>query len=246
MFAHTELEKDHAAREAVLAAGAPDPAALARLIDATVLKPDTTAPDIRRLCGEAVRYGFRAVCVPPVYVAAARERLGNAAVRVCTVAGFPWGYATTAAKAAELRDAFAMGADEVDFVQNDGWVRAGNWPALELEYKTLAATAQGRLVKIILETSLLSAAEIRESALRAVLCGVHVVKTATGFGSRGASEDDVRIMAAALAEARERTGTVYGLKASGGIRTAEDALRFVRLGATRLGTSSGAAIVDGV
>jgi deoxyribose-phosphate aldolase len=249
MYAHPELERDSINRKGVLDGGPERNKALAALIDSTVLKPDTTTQAIHALCAEAVAEGFRAVCVPPCRTRLARslmDQAGPDAPRVCTVVGFPLGYATTAAKAAETRDAIGMGADEIDFVQNAGWVREGQWDALELEYRMLSAAAEGRLVKVILETSLLSASEIKDTARRAVLNGVHVVKTATGFGARGASADDIRVMAAALDEVEQETGARGGLKASGGIRTTADALEMVRLGATRIGTSSGKAIVDGI
>jgi deoxyribose-phosphate aldolase len=249
MYAHPDLEQDYANRKVVLDGGSDIRKALAALIDSTVLKPDTTTPAIHTLCAEAVAAGFRAVCVPPCHTRLARvlmDEAGPGAPKVCTVVGFPLGYATTAAKAAETRDAIGMGADEVDFVQNDGWVREGNWDALELEYRTLTAASEGRMVKSILETSLLSASEIRESARRAVMSGVHVVKTSTGFGARGASADDIRVMASAIGEVARETGLEYGIKASGGIRTTAGALEMVRLGATRIGTSNGKEIVDGV
>jgi deoxyribose-phosphate aldolase len=248
MYVHPEIEKDYANRAAVLAGGNAAKRSLAALIDSTVLKADTTTVNVRALCEEAVRYGFRAVCVPPCHTLLARrlmDEVGPGAPRVCGIAGFAWGYSTTETKVAETCNAVSMGADEVDFVQNDCWVREGDWAALELEYRAIVAAAEGRLVKIILETSLLSGSEIRESALRAALCGVHVIKTATGFGSRGASPDDIRIIAATVAEVKERTGGTHGIKASGGIRTTAEAMEMVRLGATRLGTSAGAAIVGG-
>lgn len=248
-YAHPGVETDYLNRDAVLAGGDAVRQHLAALIDSTALKPDTTMLNVKALCAEAISYKFRAVCVPPCHTVLARRLMdegGEDAPRVCTVIGFPWGYSTTEVKVAETKDALRMGADEVDFVQNDCWVREGDWPALEFEYRALAAAAEGRLVKIILETSLLSASEIRESALRAAVCGMHVVKTSTGFGSRGASTNDIRVMASAIADASRQTGLTYGIKASGGIRTTADAMEMIRLGATRLGTSGGAAIVDGV
>jgi len=247
MYAHPALAEDHGHRNAILASAPDMRGHVARLIDSTVLKPDTSADRIQALCREAAEYGFRSVCVPPCFVALCRGELESGrGVSICTVIGFPTGYASTESKVAETEDAVGNGADEIDFVQNDCWVKDSNWGSLESEYKAIVGAAAGRLVKIILETSLLSDEEIRECAVRAVRAGVHVVKTATGFGSRGASKRDIEIMASALSDVGRETGLTYGIKASGGIRSTEDALAFVKLGATRLGTSSGAAIAKGV
>lgn len=246
MYAHASLQEDHENRTRVLEApGESRP--MARLVDSTLLKPDATLTAVERLCREAAAHGFRAVCVPPCYVSQARAVLDSAdaahAVALDSVAGFANGYTTTEAKVFEARDAVRRGADEIDFVQNDTWVKDCNWPALDVEYRAMVDAVEGRLVKIILETSLLTEAEISECARRAALAGVHVIKTSTGLGARGVTPRDIEIVAAILDECSERTGLRYGIKASGGIRTADHALELVRLGATRLGTSSGPAIV---
>jgi deoxyribose-phosphate aldolase len=247
MFAHPELAGDFQAAKDVVEKRGELRSALTRLVDSTVLKPETVWSKVEALCKEASQYNFRAVCVSPCFVQAVREyfKANSSKVRVCTVVGFPNGVSTTASKVFETRDAISAGADEIDYVQNDGWVKSANWVALEKEAKEIVQAAQGRLVKIILETSLLTESEIRECALRSALAGFHVIKTSTGFGSRGASPKDIEIMASALAEAKSRTGMIYGIKASGGVRTLADAQTLVGLGATRLGTSGGAAIVDG-
>jgi deoxyribose-phosphate aldolase len=247
MFAHPELEKDFA-NAAAIRSGSFTKSAVAQLVDSTVLKSDSVEERIESLCAEAVRYGFRSVCVPPSLVsraAASLRQQGPRAVLVCTVVGFPNGYNEHSVKVFETSQAVAAGADEIDFVQNAGWVKSRQWERLRAEYEGIVAAASGKLVKIILETSLLTEEEIRLCSLLAARAGVHVVKTSTGFGSRGASVRDIEVIAAALAEVEKETGKRFGIKASGGVRSMDDARALIAAGATRLGTSGGAAIVDG-
>jgi deoxyribose-phosphate aldolase len=247
MFAHTELEHDFMHAKEFSAGRGSGRNHLAALIDSTVLKPDATWAKIETLCAEAHQYSFRAVCVSPCYVASAREFLERAksTVRVCTVIGFPNGNSTTETKVFETQNAVKAGAQEIDYVQNNAWVKDKRWDLLEKEAAEIVKSANGSLVKIILETSLLTEDEIRECATRSAMAGVHVIKTSTGFGTRGALPRDIEIIASALKEIEKKTGRKHGIKASGGVRNFADARTMVDLGATRLGTSGGAAIADG-
>jgi deoxyribose-phosphate aldolase len=247
-FAHAELAKDFAARDSVLKS-ANQLEGLAALIDSTLLKPDTKTQKIAELCFEAGLFHFRTVCVPPAFVSFAKQTLherGAEKVSVCTVISFPNGYATTETKEAEIGHVISQGADEIDFVQNVTLVKDKNWQSFENECGRILLAAKGKLVKIILETSLLTTEEIYESALRAALCGVPVIKTSTGFGARGATLEDIQTISKALLVAKEKTGKEFGIKASGGVRSLQDALGFMQAGATRLGTSSGAIILQGL
>jgi deoxyribose-phosphate aldolase len=243
--AHPSLALDEAARAK---------SDLARLIDSTLLKPATRASDIEALCADALARGFRSVCVPPCHVSLARLALdaGNAtraaadAVLVCTVVGFPNGYATTATKVHETREAIAAGAQEIDFVQNVAWVKDEDRASLAAETRAIVAAAGGALVKVILETSLLEPQEIEDCSALHAEAGAHVVKTSTGFGARGASLTDIEAMSRGLARATARTGLCYGIKASGGVRGREEALAYVARGVTRIGSSSGATLLSDV
>ncbi|MCA2960537.1 MAG: deoxyribose-phosphate aldolase [Silvanigrellales bacterium] len=261
-FAHPALAEDFRERDA---------RRVEKLVDSTLLKPGTQPAQIEALCVEAVAWGFRSVCVPPCYVTLARDALARAfeaqharllplvpksppprEVLVCTVVGFPNGYATTASKVHEA-SLLLKDAHEIDFVQNVGWVKAGLWAKLAEETRALVEQARaaggthgpGALVKVILETSLLDESEIRACTQLHAESGVHVVKTSTGFGSRGATLADTTIMAQALANVTAKTGLCYGIKASGGVRTRADALAHLAIGVTRIGTSSGASLAEG-
>lgn len=209
---------------------------LASLIDHTLLKPDATPEAVRRLCAEAKEFGFASVCVNPGQVACAAAELVGTAVKVCTVIGFPLGATTSFAKAFEARDAVASGAGELDMVLNIGALKAGDYELVLQDISAVVAAAGGRLVKVILETGLLTDAEKVEACRLAQSAGASFVKTSTGFGHGGATVEDIKLM-------RATVGPKMGVKASGGIRDRETALRMVEAGATRLGTSSGVAIV---
>lgn len=212
---------------------------IARSIDHTLLKPDSTGIDIMRLCSEAVSFGFGAVCVNPARVALATEALSGSGVRVCSVAGFPLGASTTAVKAAEAA-AVRDGAGEVDMVINIGMLKEGK---LKLVYEDVravvkSATAAGplTLVKVIIETCYLTDEE-KEAACR--ICeraGAHFIKTSTGTGPTGATVEDVGLIRSSLSAS-------MGIKASGGIKTLDQALKMLGAGATRIGTSSGVQIM---
>jgi len=222
------------------------PQELARLIDHTALKPDTTEARIRTLCEEARRYGFAAVCVNPCYVPLASELLRGSEVAVCTVVGFPLGANRTAIKAAEAEQAIRDGAAELDMVQNIGLLKSGRLREVLEDIRAVVEVARaarppaGRdriLVKVILETALLTDAE-KETACRLALeAGADFVKTSTGFAGGGATVEDVALM-------RRVVGDRMGVKASGGIRTRAQAEALVAAGASRLGTSAGVALVQ--
>ncbi|WP_161540805.1 deoxyribose-phosphate aldolase [Rhodothermus marinus] len=222
------------------------PQELARLIDHTALKPDTTEARIRTLCDEARRYGFAAVCVNPCYVPLAAELLQGSAVAVCTVVGFPLGANRTAIKAAEAEQAIRDGAAELDMVLNIGFLKSGRLQEVLEDIRAVVDVARaarppaGRdriLVKVILETALLTDAE-KETACRLALeAGADFVKTSTGFAGGGATVEDVALM-------RRVVGDRMGVKASGGIRTRAQAEALVAAGANRLGTSAGVTLIQ--
>lgn len=212
-------------------------ASLASLIDHTALKPGTTGEDVERLCREAVEHGFAAVCVNPVHVSRAAARLEGSEVAVATVVSFPLGAHAPGQKAREAREALEMGADEIDMVADLAALREGRWEVLEREVSTVVEAAAGEAaVKVILETAALEPRQILRAARVAAGAGADFVKTSTGFHPAGGAT------AEAVALLRVGAGPDVGVKASGGIRTCEDALRMVASGATRIGTSSGLAL----
>ena len=213
--------------------------ALAALIDHTLLKPEATAEEIRRLCAEARQYGFASVCVNPYWAPLAAGELSGSSVRVCAVVGFPLGANATEIKAAEAEAAARAGAREIDMVVNIGELRGGNHGAVEADIRAVvqAAAAGGAIVKVILETALLDAGQKVAACLMARNAGARFVKTSTGFGSAGASAEDVALM-------RQAVGPDMGVKASGGIRTLEDCRKMIAAGATRIGASAGVKIME--
>lgn len=213
---------------------------LAGMIDHTLLKPDATPDQVRKLCAEATEYGFYAVCVNPVYVELAARLLQGSAVRVCSVVGFPLGANTTEIKVREAERAIADGAQEVDMVLNVGALKSGAFDVVEQDIAAVAsaAHARGALCKVILETGLLTDPEKVEACLRAVSAGADFVKTSTGFGPGGATAADIALM-------RRTVGPRVGVKASGGIRTYQAAREMVAAGATRIGASASVQIVQG-
>ena len=208
----------------------------APLIDHTLLKPDTRADQVRRLCEEAVEYGFASVCIPPIYVPLAAELLYGSEVAVGTVIGFPLGYTLPAVKVCETAEAVAAGATEVDMVIPVGNALDGELASVEEEIRQVVRAAGTARVKVILECCFLDTARkiaLTEAVVRA---GAAYVKTSTGFGPGGATIADVELLA------RIAAGRI-GVKAAGGIRTLVDALAMIEAGATRIGTSSGVAIL---
>ena len=212
---------------------------LARLIDHTLLKPDATREDIERLCREAAQFCFASVCVNPNWVPLCRELLRGSGVRVCTVIGFPFGSHLPDVKAFEARRAVEQGAEEVDMVINIGALKSKDYALVEQDIRgVVQAVGKNTIVKVILETALLSREEKIMGSSLAKAAGADYVKTSTGFGGGGATVEDVRLM-------RETVGPEIGVKASGGIRTKEDVEAMVAAGATRIGASAGVKIVRG-
>lgn len=211
---------------------------LAKLIDHTALKPETTKAQITQLCKEAKEYGFASVCVNPTWVKLAAELLAGSDVKVCTVIGFPLGANTSAVKAFEAKDAIANGAGEVDMVINIAALKDKDDVLVESDIRAVVEAANGTLVKVIIETSLLSDEEKVRACEIAVKAGTDFVKTSTGFSTGGATKEDVALM-------RKTVGPTIGVKASGGVRTKQDVEDMVAAGATRIGASAGVAIVSG-
>ncbi|NII27144.1 deoxyribose-phosphate aldolase [Pseudoflavitalea sp. X16] len=213
---------------------------IAQYIDHTLLKPTTTSDEIKKLCEEAARYGFAAVCVPPPLVRPAKKYLSGSSVKVATVIGFPFGYSVAAAKQAEAEQAIKDGADELDVVINLVALKSGDTSYLESEIKPIVAAAHQnqRLVKVIIESGILSAAEIIQCCTLYAAAHVDFVKTSTGYAEKGASVEAVQLM-------REHLPSSVQIKASGGIRTYAFAKELVDAGATRLGCSASVAIVTG-
>lgn len=207
---------------------------ITRLVDHTLLKPEATPQQIERLCDEALEFHFAAVCVHSGFVGRVAVRLSGSDVAPCSVVGFPFGTNLTSVKVFEARQAIAAGAREVDMVVPIGLLKAGEYAqvAEDLVDVTRAAQAQGALVKLILETALLSDEEKVAACMLAAGTGMDFVKTSTGFAGGGATEADVALM-------RQVVGDRMGVKAAGGIRGLEDARKMVAVGATRLGTSAG-------
>jgi deoxyribose-phosphate aldolase len=212
---------------------------VARLIDHTLLKPDATEEQVRKLCREARQYNFASVCVNPTHVALAARLLKGSQVKVCTVIGFPLGATTPTAKAIETRDALANGAEEIDMVINVGALKSGDDDLVRRDIQSVVEAARGHaIVKVILETALLSKEEKVKGCLLAKMAGADFVKTSTGFGPGGATVEDIALM-------RETVGPEMGVKASGGVRDLETAQAMVAAGATRIGASASVAIVTG-
>lgn len=209
---------------------------LAKYIDHTILKPTAQRKDIEQLCKEARQYEFASVCVNPCWVSYAKELLKGSSVKVCTVIGFPLGANDSSVKAFEAKTSIEQGADEVDMVINIGALKAGEYEVVQKDIQAVRKASQGKILKVIIETSYLTDEEKQKVCQICAACGVDFVKTSTGFSPSGATEHDVALMAKAA-------GANIKVKASGGIRTKEDALKMIEAGASRLGTSVGAKIV---
>jgi len=207
-------------------------------IDHTKLGPVVTKEAVDSLIAEAKKYQFKSVCVTPIWVSYAKEQLKDSGVLVCTVIGFPHGSHLSKVKAYETKLAVLDGADEIDMVINVTAVKEKNRSAVMKDIKGVVKNAQGRTVKVIIETALLDQKEITWVSKLVIKAGAQFVKTSTGYASRGASLDDVKIIRKAIKD----TGLI---KASGGIRTKEDALNMIKAGANRLGTSQGVKLIEG-
>lgn len=218
-----------------------DAAALAKMIDHTLLKPEATPEQIRQLCAEARQYGFASVCVNPVYVALCAGLLQGSPVKVCTVVGFPLGAHTTPVKLFECQEALRQGAAEIDMVIHIGALKAHDDQQVKNDILPVVAAAHrsGALVKVIIETALLNEEEKERACRLAKETGADFVKTSTGFSTSGATVEDVALI-------RRVVGPEMGIKAAGGIRTLEDALKMIGAGATRIGASAGVKIIQAV
>ena len=214
------------------------PAEIARLIDHTLLKPEATRGDIQRLCTEALQFEFASVCVNPCNAAQAVEALRGSRVRVCSVVGFPLGAMQMRAKAFEAENAVAEGANEIDMVLNIGALKSGDRKTAEADIRAVRRAAPSPVVlKVIIETCLLTAEEKVQACEIAKNAGADFVKTSTGFSSGGATLADVAVM-------HKTVGLHMGVKASGGIKDWDTAVAMISAGASRIGTSSGIAIVE--
>ena len=207
-----------------------------KLIDHTLLKQDATPEQIIKLCEEAKQFDFMSVCVNPAYVPLAAECLKGSDVKVCTVIGFPLGMNLTKTKIDEAALAIKEGAEEIDMVINVGMLKAGHDQYVEEEIRELKAVAGQKVLKVIIETCLLTDEEKVRACIASKNAGADFVKTSTGFSTGGATVHDVALM-------RKTVGPEMGVKASGGVRTHEDLLAMVEAGATRIGTSNGTKII---
>jgi deoxyribose-phosphate aldolase len=213
---------------------------IAKMIDHTLLKPEATQQEIAQLCYEARKYNFASVCVNPTWVSLCAELLKGSPVKVCTVIGFPLGATSSETKAFETETAIKQGATEIDMVINIGALKARDLETVARDIRGVvkAAHAHGIIVKVIIETVLLSDEEKTIACLISKEAGADFVKTSTGFAGGGATVNDVALM-------RKTVGPQMGVKASGGVRTYEDAESMIKAGATRIGASAGVKIIQG-
>ncbi len=211
---------------------------IAKYIDHTVLAANATQEKIAQLCEEAAQWHFASVCVNSCWVPFCAKHLKGTGVNVCTVVGFPLGAMSTAAKAFEAHHAVEEGAVEIDMVVNIGWLKDGRDDLVEADIRAVKEACDGKLLKVIIETCLLTEEEKVRACELSVAAGADYVKTSTGFSTGGATVEDIALM-------RKTVGADIGVKASGGVRSYETACAMIDAGATRLGTSSGIAIVQG-
>lgn len=209
---------------------------LSKYIDHTLLKADAREEQIRELCREAKEYDFMSVCVNPCWIETAKEELAGTDVKVCVVIGFPLGAMTTAAKVFEARDAVERGAEEVDMVINIGRLKDGNDAYVTNEIKAIKEAIGDKILKVIIETCLLSDEEKVRACLDAKTAGADFVKTSTGFSTSGATPADVALM-------KKTVGETVLVKAAGGVRTKEDMFEMIEAGADRIGTSRGVSLM---
>lgn len=208
------------------------------MVDHTLLLQTATWEEIRELCDDAIRYGTASVCIPPCYIKQAKEYVKDR-MKICTVIGFPNGNHTTSVKVLETKDAVDNGADEIDMVINVGMLKAGEYDYVLREIKEIKEACQGRILKVIIETCLLTEKEKIKMCEIVTQSGADFIKTSTGFSTAGATPEDIALFA-------EHVGPKVKIKAAGGISSFEDAQRFVELGASRLGTSRLVKLVKGM
>ena len=200
-----------------------------KTVDHTLLTQTATWAEIKQICDDGIAYGTASVCIPPSYVEQSKKYVGDK-LAICTVIGFPNGYMTTAAKEFETKDALAKGADEIDMVINLGWVKDGKFDLVEQEIRTLKAACDDKILKVIIETCLLTEEEKIKMCQVVTNSGADFIKTSTGFSKAGATFEDIALFAAHI-------GPKVKMKAAGGISSFDDAEKFISLGASRLGTS---------
>ena len=215
------------------------PEALAQYFDHTLLNPAAVKQDIIRVCDEALTYGFYSVCVNPVNVKTASQHLMGSDVKVCSVVGFPLGAVTPETKAYETAGAVTDGAEEIDMVINIGALKDNNLKLVEKDIQSVVTAAQGKTVKVIIETCMLAEDEKTKACRISEKAGARFVKTSTGFAEGGASAEDVRLM-------KKTVGHRLKVKASGGIKTLKDAITMIDAGADRIGASAGVDIIKGL
>jgi len=210
---------------------------LAKLIDHTLLRPEAPYADIRKLCKDALRFGFHSVCVYPYYVGFAKDLLKGSNVHVTTVIGFPSGMTTTDEKVLEAMNAARSGADELDIVINIGALKSGSWDVVTKDISSVIGATKGLIHKIIIETCYLTTAEKRKIVEISLDSGAAFIKTSTGFGPKGAQARDIRLI-------KSIVGNKAGIKAAGGIRTLKQVQVMLDAGASRIGTSSSLKIIQ--
>lgn len=209
---------------------------IAGLIDHTLLRADATFTDIKRLCEEALKYGFHSVCINPIFIKIAKELLKGSSVRVTTVIGFPLGMTLTEVKVYEAMNATLLGADELDIVINIGALKSGDWKTVRKDISDVIMATRGLVHKTIIETCYLSDNEKKRVVEIALDAGSEFIKTSTGYGPHGAQVRDIRLI-------KSIVGDAAGIKAAGGIRTPRRVLDMLKSGATRIGTSAGVRII---
>lgn len=212
---------------------------IANMIDHTVLKAFSTREDVKKICAEAKEYGFFSVCINPTHIELAKKELEGSDVKVCTVIGFPLGANTSEVKAFETKDAISKGAHEVDMVINVGALKDKDYDLVYNDIKSVVDAANKEaLVKVIIETCYLTDEEKKIACELSVKAGADYVKTSTGFGTGGSTPEDIKLM-------RDVVGPNIGVKASGGVRTTEDAIKVIDAGASRIGASASISIATG-
>lgn len=210
---------------------------LARLIDHTLLKSDAKIDDIKKLCDEAIKYNFYSVCINPCYIKIAKDFLENSDIKITTVISFPLGASSIYVKIKEAEDAILNGADEIDMVMNIGMFKSSNYDYIYEEISSIKKTIGKNILKVIIETSLLNDEEKIKACKIVKKSGADFVKTSTGFSQGGATKEDILLI-------RKTVGDNFGIKASGGIKSYEQALELIKAGATRIGSSSSVKIVS--
>lgn len=206
-------------------------------IDHTQLKPFATWADIEKLCDEAVQYQTASVCIPPAYIKRVHDKYGDK-INICTVVGFPLGYSVTAAKVAEIEQALADGCNEIDMVVNISDVKNGAFEQVEEEIRTLKKACNGHILKVIIETCFLTEEEKIAMCKAVTNAGADYIKTSTGFGTNGATIEDIRLF-------KEHIGANVKMKAAGGVKTKDDLILFLEAGCERIGTSSAVGMLQG-